>query len=189
MFEYAPGGLSTAAEIRIAFHLGNGNPGMAKISSYKTLFYSAVWSSIVTILFVSFSNEIINMFTGDATLTGMLQELVPLMAVGNVMLCVGNDAFAVVTAQTRPKLCTKIYFVCTWFVSVPLSAYFVFVRGYDLQGVVASVVIAYGLVAVGLLYGECFLVFSVNAQMGKVGSSFLTHEVLICAFFSFGAII
>lgn len=154
VFENAPGGISDAAEIRIAYHLGSGNPRMAKIAAYKSLLYSAIWSSIVTCLFTLCSGWIISLFTDDVTLAGMLEQLVPLMAVGNVVVCLGNDCYYIITAQVRPKLCTRIYFVCTWVVVIPSSFYFVYVRNYGLQAIVASTVVAYGLVGACFLYGK-----------------------------------
>jgi Na+-driven multidrug efflux pump len=154
VFEYAPSGFGTAAEIRIAFHLGNGNPVMAKVAAYKNLFYATIWATLVTVVFFFSADKIINYFTADATLIVMLQELVTLISAGNVLMAVGSVAYSILTAQSRVKLATKITFFCSWCINIPLASYWVFRRNYGLDSIVAALLIGYATVEIALLYGE-----------------------------------
>jgi Na+-driven multidrug efflux pump len=154
VFEYAPAGFGTAAEIRIGFHLGNGNPVMAKVAAYKNLFYATIWATLVTVIFFCTSDMIIGYFTADATLIVMLQELVTLISAGNVLMAVGSVAYSVLAAQSRVKLATKITFFCSWCINIPLACYWVFGRNYGLDSIVAALIIGYATAEIALLYGE-----------------------------------
>mmetsp|Transcript_14351 Transcript_14351/g.18761 ORF Transcript_14351/g.18761 Transcript_14351/m.18761 type:complete len:981 (+) Transcript_14351:59-3001(+) len=164
VFEYAPAGFETAAEIRVAFHLGNGNPGMAKVAAYKNLLYATIWATLVTIFFYYSADTIITYFTADETLIVMLQELVTLISAGNVLMAVGSVAYSILTAQSRVKLATKITFVCSWCINIPLACYWVFRRNYGLDSIVAALIIGYATSEIALLY----VVFSSNwAKISK----------------------
>mmetsp|Transcript_12568 Transcript_12568/g.22770 ORF Transcript_12568/g.22770 Transcript_12568/m.22770 type:complete len:793 (-) Transcript_12568:108-2486(-) len=164
VFEYAPAGFGTAAEIRVAFHLGNGNPVMAKVAAYKNLYYATIWSTLVTVVFFFSANTIITYFTADATLIVMLQALVTLISAGNVLMAVGSVAYSILTAQSRVKLATKITFFCSWCINIPLACYWVFRRNYGLDSIVAALIIGYATAEIALLY----VVFSSNwAKISK----------------------
>jgi len=152
IFEDMPSGFGYAAELRVAFHLGNGNPGMAKITAYKTLLYSFFWISFVTGLFTCYSDSIVSYFTRDDTLTEMINKLVLFISIGNVVCCIGSEAYYILSAQGRPKIPTWIYFVCTWTMTLPLGTYFVVHRNYGLQSVVASIIIGGANASLALLY-------------------------------------
>ena len=152
IFEYAPAGISSAAVMRVGIHLGNGNPRMAKIAAYKTLLYSLIWSSLASALFIHLQDEIIGLFTEDETLTGMLQSLVLLISFGNVFMCMGGSAWHIITAQSRTKLATKLFFTCMWCITIPLSAVFVFVFSYNLEALVSAMVLGYSTLSFALLY-------------------------------------
>eukprot|EP00978_Attheya_sp_CCMP212_P038907 scaffold197440_cov56-Attheya_sp.AAC.1 len=154
VFEYAPAGFGTAAEIRVGFHLGNGNPVMAKVAAYKNLFYATIWSTLVTVVFFFSADTIITYFTADATLIVMLQALVTLISAGNVLMAVGSVAYSILTAQSRVKLATKITFFCSWCINIPLACYWVFGRNYGLDSIVAALIIGYATAEITLLYGE-----------------------------------
>jgi len=152
IFEYMPGGFGYAAELRVAFHLGNGNPCMAKIAAYKSLLYSLWWITIVTAIFVYYSDSIVAFFTSDPTLTIMLKQIVTLISVGNIFLCIGSESYYILSAQSRTNISTVIYFVCTWLVTLPLATYFVHFQNYGLQSVVTSIIIGYAASSTVLLY-------------------------------------
>eukprot|EP00588_Corethron_pennatum_P012752 CAMPEP_0194269176 /NCGR_PEP_ID=MMETSP0169-20130528/3367_1 /TAXON_ID=218684 /ORGANISM="Corethron pennatum, Strain L29A3" /LENGTH=854 /DNA_ID=CAMNT_0039010715 /DNA_START=20 /DNA_END=2581 /DNA_ORIENTATION=+ len=106
IFEDMPSGFGYAAELRVAFHLGNGNPGMAKITAYKSLLYAFSWISFVTVLFTCFSSSIVRYFTHDDTLIEMINKLVIFISIGNVVCCIGSEAYYILSAQGRPKIPT-----------------------------------------------------------------------------------
>jgi len=170
IFEEAPAGLTSAAIIRIGIHLGNGNPRMAKISAYKSLFYSLVWSATLTVAFMIFSPEIIGCYTRDYVLTTMIQRLVTMVAASNVLFCLGNDSWHILVALGRTKLATSIYFASTWLLTLPLCTWFVFGLGYNLEGLVSAMIVGYATLDIVLLY----LVFTTNWK--KVSMKIIAKE-------------
>lgn len=164
IFEYLPGGFGDASELRVAFHLGNGNPRMAKIAAYKCLLYSLLWVSLCNWFFIYHYKKIVQYFTHDETLTAMLYELVILISIGNVLMCLGSEANCIISAQGRAKLSTWIYFLCTWVVTIPLGLYFVVVQNYGLQSMVTTIIIGYANSCLLLFY----MVFTSNwAKISK----------------------
>lgn len=82
-------GIGDAAEIRVSHHLGENQPTMAQLSSYKSLFLGMVVASIVSIVYFSLQNDIPAWFTDDETLQSMLRELVPFVGVANLTMTFG----------------------------------------------------------------------------------------------------
>jgi len=167
IFETLPSGLGYVAELRVAFHLGNGNPDMAKTAAYKILLYAVVWISFITGLFTYYSHTVVCFFTHDETLIEMLDGLVVLMSIGNIIMCLGSEATYILTAQGRPKITTWIQFCCTLGITLPLSTHFVFQNNYGLQSVLASIIIGSATFTVALLY----VVFTSNWE--EIGNKIL----------------
>lgn len=158
VFECAPGGISSAAIVRISFHLGNANPRMAKIAAYKSLLYVALVALVVTVLFLTNSEAIIHLFTHNHRLTAMLEDSVYLLAMGNVLMCVGSCAWNIVNAQSRTRLATLIYVSIVWCVTTPLSPVYIFALGYGIDSLASAIVVGYATMALVL----CLVVFTTN---------------------------
>jgi len=174
VFENVPSGMSTAAGIRIAAHLGSGRPGLAKISAYKSLFYSVMIASCVTLVFFSHRDTFIRYFTNDPTLQDMLESLVWLLGVGNVFMVIGSDAYGIVSTQLRAKLATSVYFVCLWCIAIPLSAYFTFVRNYNLESILFSTVAGY------VTASFCLLFFVFTSNWSKISIQIIKKADEVC---------
>jgi len=125
---------------------------MAKITAYKCLAFALVWVSIVTAVFVFYSEQIIIMFTGDDTLQNMLRKIVALISVGNIIMCIGSEAYYIITAQRKAKLATKISFFSSWGIAIPMSFCLVLMYNYGLQALVMSLVASYATTSFTLLY-------------------------------------
>ena len=79
LFEAATEGLSEAAAIRVAFHLGKGNYELAKVSAYKSLFLSVILSVLITSIFFMCGDALATMLTRDEMLRVMLNEAIPMI--------------------------------------------------------------------------------------------------------------
>ena len=158
VFECLPGGISSAAIVRISFHLGNANPRMAKIVAYKSLLYVAILALGVTLIFLSHSEAIILLFTHNRRLSAMLEDSVSLLAMGNVLMCVGSCAWSIVNAQSRTRLATLIYVLIVWGVTTPLSPVYIFALGYGIDSLASTIVVGYATLALVLLV----VVFTTN---------------------------
>ena len=158
IFEYAPEGIHSAVVMRLAFHLGRGDPRSAKISGYKCLACTGTLALLVSVVFFAWHNEVIALFTYDALIATILEKNALLISVGNVIVSLGATASAVLTAQGRPGIATWIYFFGSWCMSIPLCAWFTFDLGYNTSGLVCAMLIGYTTSSLGLL----FCVFTAN---------------------------
>jgi multidrug resistance protein, MATE family len=143
IFYAVTGGIGDAAEIRLAYLLGDNNPRMAKLSAYKSLFLGMVLASLISILYFALQDQIPAWFTSDTTLQTMLAELVPFVGVANLTMTFGMQCWSLIGSQGKYKLATWIKFVSSWGVVMPLAALYVYVFRLDLQGLTSAVCIGY----------------------------------------------
>ena len=64
----------------------------------------------------------------------------------------GMVCWSVIGAQGRYSLATVSLFLCSWFVTMPLSVFFVRNLGYGVQGLVSAIAIGYSLLGMILFY-------------------------------------
>eukprot|EP00545_Synedropsis_sp_CCMP1620_P006902 CAMPEP_0119010986 /NCGR_PEP_ID=MMETSP1176-20130426/5378_1 /TAXON_ID=265551 /ORGANISM="Synedropsis recta cf, Strain CCMP1620" /LENGTH=723 /DNA_ID=CAMNT_0006963739 /DNA_START=46 /DNA_END=2220 /DNA_ORIENTATION=+ len=191
VFYSVTGGIGDAAEIRVAYHLGDNHPSMAKLSAYKSLLLGMMVASIVSAIFFSLQDRIPAWFTSDATLQAMLAELVPFVGVANLTMTFGMQCWSLIGAQGKYKLATWISFFSSWGICMPLSAFYVFVIHMDLQGLTSAVVIGYVSTGASLSYvllatnwnkvARKIQEQNMNTATGKVGSAEDGEENLYAA--------
>ena len=152
VFYSVTAGIGDAAEIRVALHLGDNHPTMARLSAYKSLLLGMVVSSGVSVLYFYLQDRIPAWFTSDETLQAMLAELVPFVGVANLTMSFGMQCWSLIGAQGKYKLATWITFFSSWGVSMPLAAVYVYVFRIDLQGLASAVAIGYLTTGASLSY-------------------------------------
>ena len=141
LLEASTEGLAEAAAVRVAFHLGKGHPALAKLSSYKSMLLSFVLSLFVTTIFFICGNYLPIWLSSDKTIQHMLSEIIPLVGFGNITMAVGMVSWELVGAQGRHRLATFASAICSWFVTIPLSAAFVLALNINLKGLVGAVIV------------------------------------------------
>jgi len=99
VFESTTEAIGDAAEIRTAYQLGKGRHKLAKLSAYKSVMIAALLAFSVTGVFLSLTPRLPAWLTHDETIQGMLVELFPLIALGNVTMNMGMVGWALVGAQ------------------------------------------------------------------------------------------
>ncbi|KAG7348741.1 MATE efflux family protein [Nitzschia inconspicua] len=151
VFEYLPNGFTTAAELRVCRHLGQGNPGMAKVSAYKCLIYSISSTAVISIIFVSARNVIVGWYSDVEIIQAMLSDLILLVGIANVVMVVGVVAYSILCAQNRANIATGTYVVLSFATTLPLSLYLVYYKKYDLQSMVFALIVGYCLSSLVLL--------------------------------------
>lgn len=179
LFEASTEGLGEAAAIRVAYHLGKGNPIMARVSSYKSMLLSTLLSVFITSVFFMCGQNLPTWFTSDPTLQHMLNDLIPLVGFGNITMTAGMVCWSLVGAQGRYRLSTLIVMVSSWLVTLPLAALFVFGLTITLKGIVGAVIMGYSTAATALLYvilrsdwaRLSKIIQELNAMTGEVDSS------------------
>lgn len=152
VFYSATSGIGDAAALRVGLHFGANHPNMAKLAGYKALLISMSVATIVSIFFFSLQDRIPGWFTVDPTLQAMLRELMPFVGVGNFSMQFGMTAWSLIGAQGRYDLATRVSFVSSWGVCMPLAAIFVFYFRVNLQGLTAAVVVGYVTTGASLSY-------------------------------------
>jgi len=142
LFESTTEAIGDASELRVAYHLGNNNPHMAKFSGYKSMLLAAIVTGSASVIFMSLTNVLPPLLTYDETIQGMLVELFPLVALGNVTMSMGMVCWAIVGAQGQYRLSTTIATSCAFFITIPIAAVSTVMR-VDLQGLTFAVVVGY----------------------------------------------
>lgn len=142
-FEASTEGIGDGAEVRVAYHLGKGNPEMAYISSQKSLLLGTIFACFITSVFFIIGDTLPIWFTTDPVLQHMIKDLIPLVGIGNITMTFGMMCWAIIGAQGRYRLATLTAFVASWSVTMPLAAVMTYVFFFDLKGITAAVVIGY----------------------------------------------
>ena len=146
-FESTTEAIGDASELRVAHHLGNGQPDMAKLSAYKSMLLAAIVTGLSSVLLMSLVDQLPPLMTYDTTIQGMLVQLFPLVALGNVTMSMGMVCWAIVGAQGRYRLSTTIATSCAFFITIPIGATLTIWMRIDLQGLTFAVVVGYTITA------------------------------------------
>jgi len=155
LFESATEGLSEAGSMRLAYHLGKGNVEQAPMSAWKSLFMSTIMAIFESIVFLSWGKPLATWFTDDPILQEMMISMVPLVAIGNILMVFGMVSWSLVGAQNRYRLATTVSALMSFFVTLPLAAIFCIAYKFTLEGLVAAVVIGYS--TTGLIFAYILL--------------------------------
>lgn len=86
IFEEITEAIADAAEVRVALLLVNGKPGMAEKSAYKAVFIGFIFSLVLTSCLFIVGDSISVWLTTDPTLQMLINELIPLLGIGNIVL-------------------------------------------------------------------------------------------------------
>ena len=164
-FESTTEAIGDASELRVAYHLGNGHPDMAKLSGYKSMFLATIITGSASAIFMSLANVLPTLLTHDETMQDMLVELWPLVALGNCTMSMGMVCWAIVGAQGRYRLSTTIATSCAFLITIPIAAVSTFMR-VDLQGLAFAVVVGYTITA--MLLSLCVLMSDWKAMAEKI---------------------
>eukprot|EP00547_Thalassionema_nitzschioides_P013159 CAMPEP_0194259290 /NCGR_PEP_ID=MMETSP0158-20130606/43284_1 /TAXON_ID=33649 /ORGANISM="Thalassionema nitzschioides, Strain L26-B" /LENGTH=822 /DNA_ID=CAMNT_0038999045 /DNA_START=125 /DNA_END=2593 /DNA_ORIENTATION=+ len=146
-------GLADAAELRVAHHLGENQARSAQLSAYKSLGLVMMVAILISTLCLCFPSFLANWYTSDdETIQELLLELIPFISVANVTMAFGMHCWSLIGAQGKYKLATRITFISSWCISVPLATVYVFLLKFNLQGLTSAVVLGYVTTAASLSY-------------------------------------
>lgn len=152
ILETATEGIGEAAAIRVAYHLGMGNPLLAKLSSYKALFVSTVQSFFITSTLFMTGKSIASLLTTDPTLQNLLNNVITYIGFGNAIMSFSLVTWSLVGAQGRYRLATLLILFPRWVVTIPMAAVCVYAYNLDLRAVMASVVVGFATANLSLSY-------------------------------------
>ena len=132
-----------AAEVRCGILLGSGHADRARLTAHKSLLMGSVGAAIASGLLLGGMPFVPKWFTKDATLQLMLREVLPLIAIGNLILAFGSISWQLLGAQGRYSISTAVQFVGSWLVTIPLGALSSLYLNWNLTGLVAAIVVGY----------------------------------------------
>jgi len=147
VFESTTEAIGDASEVRCAYQLGKGRPALAKLSAYKSMFMAMIMALSVTTVFLSMRDYLPGWLTADETIQGMLVELFPLVAMGNITMNMGIVCWALVGAQGRYRLATSVATACSLLITIPIGAICTVWLRVNLQGLTFAVVMGYSVTA------------------------------------------
>mmetsp|Transcript_19594 Transcript_19594/g.23364 ORF Transcript_19594/g.23364 Transcript_19594/m.23364 type:complete len:155 (-) Transcript_19594:498-962(-) len=81
--------------------------------------------------------------TRDLLLRDMLNEAIPMIGIGNILMVFGMVSWSLVGAQGRYRLATTVSIISSWTVTLPLCALFIYGFRFNIEGVAAAVVVGY----------------------------------------------
>ena len=113
------------------------------MSANKSLFLCFNLSFIITSLLFICGDSISGWYTSDPTLRRILNNLIPMIGVGNVLMVFGMVSWGLVGAQGRYRLATLVSVFSSWVVTIPLALFFSLYCNFDLSGIVSSVIVGY----------------------------------------------
>lgn len=152
ILETASEGICEAAATRVGYHLGTGNPVMARTTSYKAVFISVVQSLLTTSILYMFGKTFIKWLTTDATLQRILNNVMTLLGFGNVVMSYRIVSWSLLGAQGRYRLATFVNLLSRWCITIPIAAVFVYELMLDLNGTLASIVVGSATTCMALAY-------------------------------------
>jgi len=152
LFEALSSGIQSAVSVRVSLHLGAGNGQLAAHSGNKALFLCTILSFFSTSVLFIVGNNIPALISKDKLVQSMMIDLIPMMGVGNIAMTFGFVSWTLVWCQMKYRISTFIGFISSWGITVPLSAVFCLVFNFNLQGVLASVMVGYGFSATTFSY-------------------------------------
>lgn len=152
VLESSTEGVGEAAAIRVAFHLGTGNPSKARMTSYKSWFIAIVQALLVTSTLFMIGKNLATWLTTDVTLQNILHSLIPLVGLGNIVMNFAMICWNLVGSQGRYRLATFVILLSKWLVTVPIAAVFSYALTLDLNGMIAAVIVGCDIACMALAY-------------------------------------
>lgn len=152
VLEASTEGIGEAAAVRVAYHLGTGNPNKAMLSSYKSCFVAVVQALLVTSVLFMIGKNLATWLTTDVTLQNMVNDVIPLVGLGNIVMSYALICWNLVGAQGRYRLATSVILLSRWLVTVPIAAVFAYALTLDLSGTMAAIVVGFDTASMALAY-------------------------------------
>ena len=135
--------LADAAEVRVAQLLGQNQPEVAKYCAHKATFWCSLSALFMAVLMAALQNLLARLMTKDETLQSLVQSLLPMVAIGLCLLTLGTMSWSILCAQGRVRLATVNIFISSLFCTLPLACLSTFYFGFNLQGLLAAVIMGY----------------------------------------------
>lgn len=114
-------GLSNAAATLVGQNLGAKQPDRAQESVLLTTKYNVIFMSLVTLLFVFFSDFIIGLYTTNAVILAYGSKALQIIGLGYVFYGIGMVMIQALNGAGDTKTPTWINIICFWMIQIPLA--------------------------------------------------------------------
>ena len=132
--------------------MGTGRQVHAARSAYKSLIIGmSVGTALAFAYYGVLGNYVFKLLDYD-NIGAEMTQLIPLLCLCSIVMTIGMLGWALLGAQGRVRLATFVSMVTSWVVTIPIAAFFVLVKKYNLQGLVAAVTIGYSASSTILMY-------------------------------------
>lgn len=135
-------GMSNAAATLVGQNLGAGQPERAEKSVWITGAVNMVFLIFVGILFFSFAELLIRLFTAEPNVVAIGAECLRIVSFGYIFYAWGMVMAQVFNGAGDTDTPTIINFICFWLIEIPLAYFLALSLNMQDQGVFYSIVIA-----------------------------------------------
>jgi putative MATE family efflux protein len=141
-------GMSNAAATLVGQNLGAGKPDRAERSVWVTGLTNMTFLGIVTIIFLTFAEPLIRIFTTDAAVVPYGVDALRFVSYGYVAYAYGMVMVAAFNGAGDTTTPTWINLGCYWLLQIPLAYTLANLAGLGAQGVFLAITIAESFIAV-----------------------------------------
>jgi len=146
-------GMSNAAATLVGQNLGAGKPERAELSVWRTGFYNMLFLGVVGLIFMTFAERIIALFTTDPAVVPIAVSGLRLLACGNISYAYGMVVTAAFNGAGDTFTPTVLNLACFWVCQIPLAWALAFHSSLGPRGAFIAVVVSDTLLAVfGILW-------------------------------------
>jgi Na+-driven multidrug efflux pump len=146
-------GMSNAAATLVGQNLGAGKPERAEQSVWRTGFYNMLFLGAVGLIFITFAERIIALFTTDPAVFPLAVSGLRLLSYGYISYAYGMVVTASFNGAGDTFTPTILNLICFWLCQIPVAWLLAFRTNFGPRGVFIAVVISDSLLAVlGILW-------------------------------------
>lgn len=140
-------GLGEAASVRVSYHLVEGAYDIAKVLSRKVAFLAFIEAMIITSILLIIGPNITTSLTRDSVLQTISNEMMGLTALANIPMTLAQVYWSLVGAQGKYGVASATILFSRWFVTIPMSAIFVYGFHYQESTLTGAIAIGYATAA------------------------------------------
>jgi putative MATE family efflux protein len=140
-------GMSNAAATLVGQNLGAGKPERAELSVWRTGFYNMVFLGTVGLIFATFAEKIIALFTNDPAVVPIAVSGLRLLSYGNISYAYGMVVTAAFNGAGDTFTPTILNLICFWVVQIPVAWLLAFHTSLGPRGAFIAVLISDTLLA------------------------------------------
>ncbi len=146
-----PLGIASAAAVRVGQALGRGDPQGANRAGWTAIFLGAGFMTLSGIVFVSFPESIVRLYTHDARVVALGGLILMIAAFFQLFDGIQGVAIGALRGTGDTQTAMLAHLICDWGIGLPIAWYFCFQRGWGAVGLWIGLSLAMILAGIVLL--------------------------------------